>query len=54
MLEQRKKKTPEHKKEEKEIKEKKEIYYGNALVDGMIEKVGGFLIEAPTLFKGRG
>ncbi len=24
------------------------------MVDGMCEKVGGYLIEAPTLFKGRG
>jgi DNA topoisomerase-1 len=30
------------------------MYYGYALVDGYKEKVGGYLIEAPTLFKGRG
>lgn len=30
------------------------MYYGFALVDEYKEKVGGYLIEAPTLFKGRG
>ena len=38
----------------KEAKEEKDKYYGVALVDGVSEKVGGYLIEAPTLFKGRG
>jgi len=38
----------------KEAKEEKDKYLGVALVDGVSEKVGGYLIEAPTLFKGRG
>ena len=28
--------------------------YGFAIVDGMKEKIAGYMIEAPTLFKGRG
>ena len=36
---------------EKDVKDKK---YGYAILDGVSEKIGGYLIEAPTLFKGRG
>ena len=35
-------------------KEAKDKVYGNAIVDNVLEKIGGYLIEAPTLFKGRG
>ena len=32
----------------------KDNYYGFAIVDNDLEKVGGYSIEPPTLFKGRG
>ena len=36
---------------EKLIKDK---YYGHALIDNRKEKMGGYIIEPPTLFRGRG
>lgn len=50
----KKNKTVEEKKAEKEAKKAKDEYYGIALVDYDLEKVGGYAIEPPTLFKGRG
>lgn len=50
----KKNKTPEEKKAEKEAKKIKDEFYGFALVDKDLEKVGGYAIEPPTLFKGRG
>lgn len=50
----KKNRTPEEKKAEKEKKQQKDEYYGFALVDQDKEKVGGYAIEPPTLFKGRG
>ncbi len=38
----------------KDEREKRDQKYGYALVDSIKEKIGGYLIEAPTLFKGRG
>ena len=32
----------------------KDEQYGFAIVDGIREKIGGYTIEPPTLFKGRG
>ena len=52
--EKRKNRGPEVKQAEKEEKALKDLEFGNAIVDGMTEKVGGYLIEPPTLFKGRG
>jgi len=50
----KKNKTPEQKKAEKEEKKKRDDFYGFAIVDHDLEKIGGYAIEPPTLFKGRG
>lgn len=50
----KKNKTTEEKKAEKEAKKVKDEFYGFALVDYDLEKIGGYMIEPPTLFKGRG
>lgn len=42
------------KQEEKRKKLLKDNHFGFAIVDNMIEKRGGYVIEPPTLFKGRG
>lgn len=52
--EERKNRSAEEKKVEKEQKAQTDQEYGYAIVDGVLEKVGGYTIEAPTLFKGRG
>ena len=52
--EERKNLTVEQKNEKKQIKDKKDEYYGLALIDNFTEKMGGYTIEAPTQFKGRG
>lgn len=52
--EKRKNRPAEEKQVDKDEKVKKDLEYGSAIVDGMTEKVGGYLIEPPTLFKGRG
>jgi len=50
-----KKAMPEEEKTKvKHEKEELNKFYGYAIVDGTIEKVNGFMIEPPTLFKGRG
>ena len=50
----KKAKTTEEKKAEKEKKQQRDDFYGFAIVDNDREKVGGYAIEPPTLFKGRG
>lgn len=50
----RKNRTAEEKKVEKEKKQRKDEFYGFAIVDNDREKIGGYAIEPPTLFKGRG
>ena len=50
----KKAKTTEEKKAEKEKKQQRDDFYGFAIVDNAREKVGGYAIEPPTLFKGRG
>lgn len=50
----RKGRDKEDKKAEKTKKEELTIFYGGAILDGFREKVGQFMIEPPTLFKGRG
>jgi len=50
----KKNRTAEEKKIEKDAKKAKDDYYGFAIVDYDLEKVGGYAIEPPTLFKGRG
>jgi DNA topoisomerase-1 len=44
----------EEKEKNKKIKEELNKNYGYAIVDGIVEKINGFTIEPPTLFKGRG
>ena len=51
---QRKSRTKEEKLRLKQEKEKRDKKYGMALIDGTLEKVGGYVIEPPTTFKGRG
>ena len=53
-LAQRKTWTTEQKMKLKKEKEDKDAIYGYAIVDNTREKVGGYTIEPPTLFKGRG
>eukprot|EP01016_Furgasonia_blochmanni_P001395 TRINITY_DN1052_c0_g1_i15.p1 TRINITY_DN1052_c0_g1~~TRINITY_DN1052_c0_g1_i15.p1 ORF type:complete len:515 (-),score=151.01 TRINITY_DN1052_c0_g1_i15:746-2290(-) len=52
--EEKKNRSKEDKQKEKEAKAVKDLHYGGAIVDGLREKVGGYMIEPPTLFKGRG
>eukprot|EP01017_Pseudomicrothorax_dubius_P006083 TRINITY_DN11678_c0_g1_i5.p1 TRINITY_DN11678_c0_g1~~TRINITY_DN11678_c0_g1_i5.p1 ORF type:complete len:533 (-),score=153.47 TRINITY_DN11678_c0_g1_i5:66-1664(-) len=52
--EAKKNRSAEEKKKEKDEKAKRDQEFGFAIVDGVLEKVGGYVIEAPTLFKGRG
>lgn len=52
--EQKKNRSPEEKKIEKEAKEKAEEKYKFAIVDGKKEPVGNFRIEPPGIFLGRG
>ena len=52
---QEKKSKPEE--EKAKIKQEKDElgkFYGYSIVDGTIERVNGYQIEPPTLFKGRG
>jgi DNA topoisomerase-1 len=53
-LAERKNWTPEQKMQLKTEKEQKDAKYGYAIVDFIREKLGGYTIEPPTLFKGRG
>jgi len=50
----KKNKTKEEKLAEKAQKQARDDFYGFALVDNDREKIGGYAIEPPTLFKGRG
>ncbi|EAS05059.2 DNA topoisomerase I (macronuclear) [Tetrahymena thermophila SB210] len=50
----RKNRSKEEKNQEKQKKERLSDYYAGAILDGFREKVGQFMIEPPTLFKGRG
>lgn len=50
----RKNRSKEDKNAEKAKKEELAVYYAGAILDGFREKVGQFMIEPPTLFKGRG
>jgi len=50
----KKNKTKEEKLAEKQVKQARDDFYGFALVDNDREKIGGYAIEPPTLFKGRG
>jgi len=50
----KKNKTKEEKLAEKAQKQARDEFYGFALVDDDREKIGGYAIEPPTLFKGRG
>ncbi|CAD8212782.1 unnamed protein product [Paramecium pentaurelia] len=47
-------KSDEQKKQEKLERDQRELFYGYALVDGCLERVGNYTLEQPTLFKGRG
>ena len=49
-----KEKTPQEKQEEKKEKEKNDQYWGYAIVDNSMEKISGFLVEPPGIFRGRG
>ena len=46
--------TNEEKALAKDEKEKRQDFYGYAIVDGRIEKVGNYNMEPPGLFRGRG
>jgi DNA topoisomerase-1 len=51
---ERKNWTQEQKEKVKKEKEAKDNIYGFAILDHYREKLGGYMIEPPTLFKGRG
>ncbi len=51
---QRKSWKPKQKLAEKKEREERDRVYGYAIVDNFREKVGGYMIEPPTLFRGRG
>lgn len=46
--------TGEQKKLKKEEKDVRDAFFTTALIDNFTEKLSGYTIEAPTLFKGRG
>lgn len=46
--------SKEQKEQEKIAKELKDQSYGFAIIDGRLEKIGGYMIEPPSLFRGRG
>ena len=50
----RKNRGSEVKKQEKVEKLFRDNFFGKAVIDNTLEKVGGYVIEIPTLFKGRG
>ena len=52
--EEKKKIPAEVKKQAKLQKDLKDKFYAYAIVDDIMERVNGSLIEPPTLFKGRG
>lgn len=54
LREEKKGRPAEDKKLEKRAKAEKDALFGGAIVDNVREKVGGYIIEPPTLFKGRG
>ena len=54
MSEQRKARSKEEKKAEKERNEQIQKEYGFCEIDGHTEKIGNFRIEPPGLFRGRG
>lgn len=48
-------KKKEMSKKDKELEKiEKDSYYMYALIDGRLEKIGGYMVEPPTLFRGRG
>ncbi len=52
--EERKARSKEERKAEKEANEAIQAEYGIAVIDGHEEKIGNFRIEPPGLFRGRG
>ena len=54
MSEERKGRSKEDRKQEKEKNEAIQKEYGIAVIDGHEEKIGNFRIEPPGLFRGRG
>jgi DNA topoisomerase IB len=52
--EERKARSKEERKAEKEANEAIQAEYGIAIIDGHEEKIGNFRIEPPGLFRGRG
>lgn len=52
--EERKNAKEEEKLRKKMIKAEMDRYYAFAIVDGTVEKVNGYQIEPPKLFRGRG
>ena len=52
--EQKKQKTKEEKEQEKAERDKKEEKFKFAIVDGVIQSVGNFRVEPPSIFLGRG
>jgi len=53
-LEKQKKKDPAYRAQLKAEKAAKDEVYGYAIVDGVREKVGNYMVEPPGLFRGRG
>ena len=54
LREEKKNMSEEKKTEIKASKDELNRFYGYALVDSAREKISGFAVEPPTLFKGRG
>merc|ERR1712059_240152 len=54
LSEERKNRTKEEKKAEKEVQDKLVEEFGTANMDGHMEKIGNFRTEPPSLFRGRG
>jgi len=46
--------TDEEKAATKQLKQQQQLQHGYALVDGHVECVGNYMIEPPSLFRGRG
>ena len=52
--EEKKNRSKEVKQQEKLEKERRDKFYAGAIIDNTREKIAGYSIEPPTLFKGRG
>lgn len=54
MREKNRAKTPEEKKADREKKQALMDFYGYSIIDGRLERVSNYMVEPPSIFRGRG